>query len=251
MAASNYRDWQPQHAQLPTARLEGDTVHVKNIRYCKYLEKETFVVDHYDKTFNIDDINAVDFFVMPFSGLPALAHTQVSFEIVDPPRKPEYLAVSVETRKEKGEEFDPFKGSARQYEIIYVLADERDTIQSQVVNREQPVYRYRSTATPEVAQELFLDIMERVNELSVEPEFYDTLTNNCTTNIVRHINRVIPHRVVYDYRVLLPGLSDQLAYEEGLIERNGTFAETKSQALVNERVQKYAGHQDFSQLIRR
>jgi hypothetical protein len=209
------------------------------------------VVDHYDRSFNIDHVRAVDFFVMPFAAVPALAHTQLSFEIVDPPRKPEYLAVSVETRKEVGEEFEPLKGTARQYELMYVLADERDTIQSQVINRDQPVYRYRSTASPEIAQELLLDILARVNKLARDPEFYDTITNNCTTNILDHVNRVVPHRVVYDYRVLLPGLSDQLAYQSGLIEQRGTFAETKRQALVNDRVVKYAGHRDFSQLIRR
>jgi hypothetical protein len=251
VAPSNFRDWEPVYAKLPTAEFEGDTVHVKNIRYCKYLDSESYIVDHYDRTFDVKDIRAVDFFVMPFIGMPALAHTQVSFEIVDPPRRPEYLAVSVETRKEKGEAYDPLKGSTRQYELIYVLADERDTLHAQAMRENQQIYRYRSTATPEVAQELFVDIIARVNKLAEQPEFYDTFTNNCTTNIVSHINRVVPHRVVYDYRILLPGLSDQLAYEAGLIEKQGSFLQTKNAARVNERIETYAGHRDFSQLIRR
>ncbi len=88
------------------------------------------------------------------------------------------------------------------------------------------------------------------NDLAARPEFYDTLTNNCTSNIVRHVNRIKPNRIVADYRSLLPGLSDQLAYDEGLIERHGTFAETRELAYVNPLAQRYAGREDFSELIR-
>jgi hypothetical protein len=93
--------------------------------------------------------------------------------------------------------------------------------------------------------------LTRVNQIAREPEFYDTLTNNCTTNIVRHINRVNPNRVFADLRVLLPGYSDSLAYDEGLIERHGTFLETRQRAYINALAQRYAGHEDFSQKIRR
>ena len=96
-----------------------------------------------------------------------------------------------------------------------------------------------------------MDVLNRVNLLAQRPEFYDTLTNNCTSNIVRHVNRIKPNRIVADYRSLLPGYSDKLAYDEGLIERHGTFAETKEQAYVNPLAQRYAGRDDFSELIRR
>src|SRR5690606_3335397 len=124
-------------------------------------------------------------------------------------------------------------GSARQYEIMYVVADERDVIQLRANHRDEDVYRYRTTATPEQAQLLFVDVMQRTNELATHPEFYDTITNNCTTNIVRHVNRIQPNRLAYDWRVLLPGYSDQLAYQQGLIERHGTFEQTRARAHVN------------------
>ena len=94
-------------------------------------------------------------------------------------------------------------------------------------------------------------MLQRVNELAQKPEFYDTLTNNCTTNIVRHINRIRPNRIAYDVRMLLPGYSDQLAYNQGLIVPNGTFEQTKQQALINPVAERYADREDFSELIRR
>ncbi|MCH2114028.1 MAG: DUF4105 domain-containing protein [Pirellulales bacterium] len=91
----------------------------------------------------------------------------------------------------------------------------------------------------------------RANELASRPEFYDTFTNNCTTNIARHINRIAPNRIRYDYHILLPGYSDKLAYEEGLIQRRGTFAETKAKAYISPQAILHAGQEDFSERIRR
>src|SRR5205085_468793 len=130
-------------------------------------------------------------------------------------------------------------------------ADERDAIRQRTNYRGDNVYLYRTTATPDAARILLVDMLERANQLRGQPEFYDTLTNNCTTNIVQHINRIKPNRVSYDIRVLLPGYSDQLAYEDGLIAPRGTFEETKQQALVTPLAQRYAGRDDFSELIRR
>src|SRR5690606_14095712 len=108
-----------------------------------------YVPNWYDKQIRLTDIRAVDFIVMPFPKTPALAHTLVSFEIGPPGKTPEYLAVSVETRKEQGEGYAAWKGSARQYELIYVVADERDVIESQTNVDPHDVYLYRTTATPE------------------------------------------------------------------------------------------------------
>ncbi|QDU57432.1 hypothetical protein Pan181_36480 [Aeoliella mucimassa] len=251
VAPSQYRNWQPQYSLLPTAEFHGSQVTIRNVRYCKYLDGDTYVPNWYDKKIDVRNIRAVDFVLMPFPDVPALAHTQVSFEIAPPGETPQYLVVSAEVRKEVGEEYGPIKGSARQFELAYVVADERDSLLSQTNYRDRDVYLYRSTATAEQAQRMFVDMMARVNGLATRPEFYDTLTNNCTTNIVDHINRVQPQRLTYDYRVLLPGLSDKLAYDQGLIERHGTFEQTKSQAYLNPRTALYDGKTDFSTFIRR
>ncbi|HEY4231977.1 MAG TPA: DUF4105 domain-containing protein [Lacipirellulaceae bacterium] len=251
VAPSNFRDWTPEQAVLPYAELRGDQVVVHNIRNCHYFAKDTFLVDYYDKTIDLGSVRAVDFITAPFESLPALAHTMLSFEFIGADGRPDHLAISVETRKEKGQDYNPLKGSARQYELMYVVADERDVIEQRTNVRGDRVYLYRTTATPEAARMLLVDMLGRVNQLAGQPEFYNTLTNNCATNIVQHINRIKPNRVSYDVRVLLPGYSDQLAYDDGLIVRTGTFEQTKQQALVTPLAQRYADRDDFSELIRR
>jgi hypothetical protein len=248
---SHFRDWVPEQAVLPHAEFHGNQVTVRNVRNCQYFAHDVYLVDYYDKTIDLRFVRGVDFIVVPFTLMPALAHTMLSFEIAPPGEGPQYLAVSVEIRKEEGEQYNPAKGSARQYELMYVLADERDVIQQRTNFRSEQAYLYHTVATPEMARLLFVDVLSRVNQLAKEPEFYDTLTNNCTTNIVQHINRVRPNRIVADLRVLLPGYSDALAYDEGLIERHGTFLETRQRAHINPLAERYAGREDFSQLIRR
>jgi len=248
---SNFRNWTPEQAVLPYAEFDGNRVTVHNVRNCQYFADDTYLVDYYDKSFDVAAIRGVDFLMVPFEGMPSLAHTMLSFELVGPDGQPQYVAVSVETRKEKDETYAAWKGSARQYELMYVVADERDVIKQRSNFRHEDVYLYNTTATPDVAQKLFVDVMGRVNELASRPEFYDTITNNCTTNIVRHIDRVRPNRISYDLRMLLPGLSDKLAYDQGLLVPYGTFEQTKQRAYVNPLAERYADRQDFSQLIRR
>jgi hypothetical protein len=251
ISPSHFRDWAPEQALLPTAEFRSPQVTVRNVRNCRYFANDIYLVDYYDKAFDLRYVRGVDFIVVPFSGMPALAHTMLSFKIIGPDGLPDYLAVSVETRKERLEEYSPVKGSARQYELMYVLADERDVIQYRTNYSGQDVFLYQTTATPESARLLLMDVLNRVNQIAKEPEFYDTLTNNCTTNIVSHINRIHPNRVLSDVRVLLPGYSDELAYDHGLIAAHGSFLDTKQRAYINPLAHRYAGREDFSLLIRR
>ena len=247
---SNRRNWSPDQAVLARAVFDGERVHVHNIRNCKYAAGDTYVVDHYDRSFELEQIRTVDFFVVPFLDNPLIAHTMISFGFIDEHGEMDHVAVSVEIRKERGEEYAAWKGSLRQYELMYVVADERDVIGVRTHHRGEQVYLYRSIATPEQARALFVDVMGRVNKLAEEPEFYDTLTNNCTTNIVRHINRLNANRVAFDYRLLFPGHSDRLAYDLDLIERHGSFEDTKSRAHINDLASRYRDSPNFSQDIR-
>jgi hypothetical protein len=255
IAPSNVRNWEPDQAVLPTAEFRGNEVVVHNVRNNRYFDESTYVVKHEDRTYNLADVRSVDFLVVPFAGMPVIAHTMISFEFAPPADKPsappQHLVCSIEIRKEKGEGYKAWKGSVRQYELMYVLADERDVIEVRTNQRNEDVYLYRTTATPEQARMLLVDVLARTNELASRPEFYGTLTNNCTTNLVRHVNRISPQRLVYDYHVLLPGYSDKLAYDEGLIVAQGTFEETKAAAFLNARALAAADNPEFSQVIRR
>jgi hypothetical protein len=134
--------------------------------------------------------------------------------------------------------------------LIYQVADERDLIRLRTRHRDAKVYVYPTVATPEVAQKLFVDVFQRVNQLAVRPEFYNTFANNCTTNIVSHVNELKSNRVPFNWKVLLPGYSAKYAYELGLLDNRLPFDELTKLALVNELADEHFYDPNFSQLIR-
>jgi hypothetical protein len=243
---SNDRDWIPEHQVLAHAEFDGHQVHVKNVRNCEFFSYRDCLVEHYDKTFDLRKLQTVDFLMVPFNDNRALAHTMLSFGF----EGGDYLGVSVEVRLEKGETYDAAIGLFGQFELIYVIADERDLIRVRTEHRDCNVLVYRTKATPDQGRRLFVDVLRRANKLREEPEFYDTLSNNCTTNIVRHINQLAPGHVPFDYRVLLPGFADSLAYDLGLIDNSRPFSEVRRAARINDLALRYRDDPHFSQRIR-
>jgi len=243
---SHDRNWNIDQAILPEAEINGSLVHIKNIRNFTYRSTSDYTPGYYDKTFDLAKLERVYYIVEPFSDFKGAAHTFVSFEF----EGPEFVAVSTEIRKEQGETFSAFNGLFKRYELMYVIADERDAVKLRSNYRKDDVFIYPIKTTKERMQTMFLSLMERTNELKEQPEFYNTLTNTCTTNIVSHVNTVVPGRVPLDPRILFPGYSDKFAYELGLIDTNLSFEESRQKFRINERAEKYADHPDFSEKIR-
>jgi len=245
---TNERDWQPDVAVLPYADITGDQVTVHNIRNFDYRSETDYTVAYYDKTFDLRQLRSVDIVTCYWMG-PAIAHVFVSFGFAGD----DYLAVSIEVRKSKGKEYSTLKGFFRQYELIYVVADERDVIRLRSNYRHNPpedVYIYRTKGALEASRRLFLQYMEQLNALRAQPEFYNTLTTNCTTNIWTnaHVN---PGRVPMSWKILASGYVPEYLYEEGRLDDMGlSFPELKGRAHVNERAQAADAAADFSRRIR-
>jgi hypothetical protein len=243
---TNDGPWSPDQAVLPWAEFHDNQVTVHNIRNCYYRTVDDYTVRLYAKTFDLGKLTSIDFIVVPFNDNPSIAHVMLSFGFDDK----DYLVSSVEIRKRVGQEYSALNGFFNQYTLMYVLADERDVIWKETIGFQQEAFLYRTKATPKQAQEMLVDVLRRVNKLVREPEFYNTITNNCTTNVRNHVNHLIPDGVPYDYRVLLPGHSDELAYNLGLIEAKGSFEETRAAAKINFNAYLYRDAADFSRKIR-
>ncbi len=244
---SNNRVWNDDQKVLPFSTLHGNFVTVHNIRNFTYASTTSYTEDYYDKTFNLLEMKRAWFVVEPFDGVPGSAHTFLSFEF----ENDQFLSISIEIRKEKGESFDPLLALYNRYELVYVIADEKDVIKLRSNYRKDSVYLYPAAGTKEGFKELLLDMLKRANELKEKPEFYNTLTNNCTTNIVKHVNKVSPKSVpFFTLQSVFPKYSDKLAYKLGLIDTTLPFEEIRSHYLINEKAAKYANDENFSRRIR-
>jgi hypothetical protein len=242
---TNDRAWVADMQRLSTGEIQGEEVLVRNIRNCQYATANDYVVNYYDRRIRLDELQTVDFIVVPFKA-KSLAHTMLSFGLSDGT----YLCVSAEIRRELGEAYSPLLGVSNQFELYYLVADERDVIRLRTRYRDAEVYVYPTIATPENTRELFLDVMRRANQLATRPEFYHTVSNNCTTNIVAHVNKLQPQRVPFAWQVLLSGNSAKYAYDLGLLDNRLPFEELQELAKVNVLVDENFDAADFSKRIR-
>jgi len=247
LAPSNDRDWQADVATLPYATVAGDIATMHNIRNFDYRSETDYTPAYYDKSFDVSKLTGVDIIAVYWMG-PAVAHIFVSFEFAGS----DHLAVSIETRKEKGEEYSTLKGFFRQYELYYVVADERDVIRLRTNYRKDPpedVYVYRAQGPLENGRRLFLDYVRKINSLKEKAEFYNTLTTNCTTNIWMHTLVNVGH-LPFSWKILASGYVPQYMYEAGRLDNSVPFAELQKRALVNPRAHGADKAQDFSRRIR-
>ncbi len=241
---SNDRDWQPDLAVLPYADITGNKVTVHNIRNCDYRTETDFDVHRYDKTFDLAKLQATDFYLV-YWGSPHMAHTMVSFGF----EGGDYVCFSIETRKEKGEGYSAVKGLFRQFELMYVVADERDLVRLRTNYRKgEEVYLFHARMTPEQGRTFFLAYLQRVNQLYERPEWYNAITDNCTTAI--RAQRAAQDRAPWNWRMLVNGHLDELLYERGTIATNLPLTEIKQRSLINPRAKAANKADDFSKQIR-
>jgi hypothetical protein len=244
---SNDRDWQPENARLAYATIDGERVTLHNIRNFDYRTETDFTPAYYDKTFDLRSLDSVDVVAVYWMG-PAIAHVFLTFGFGGK----DHVAISIEARKERGEGYSSLRGFFRQYELHYVVADERDVIRVRTNYRRDPpedVYLYRLRSAPEDVRRVFLDYLAEINRLKERAEFYNTLTTNCTSNIWMH-SRVNPEHLPYSWKLLVSGHVPELLYEHGKLEASVPFAELQRRSLINAPAVAADQAPDFSRRIR-
>lgn len=243
---SNERNWSADQKTLSTISKTGDIVRIENVRNFTYASTTSYTENYYTKDYDVSKLKNVWYIVEPFSGYKGAAHTFLSFEFEDNI----FLAVSVEIRKEVGESFSAKNGLLREYELMYVFADEKDAVKLRTNFRKDTVYMYPVQTTPEKARLVFEDIITRAETLSEKPEFYNTFTNNCTTNIISHVNAIDAKRIPLTYAAIFPEYSDIVAHKLGLIPNNLPIEEIRTKYKINKKAELYADSPDFSIRIR-
>jgi hypothetical protein len=222
-------------------------VTIENLRNFDY-RSETEYTERWEKrSYDLDRLRGADMF-LSFWGPTLIAHTIASWEFEDGPP----LAISIETRKEKGEEYSAVRGFFRQYEIYYVVADERDVIRLRTNYRRDPpedVYLFEVKGPIENGRRVFMEYMRQINELKARPEFYNTLTSNCTIDIWYN-TLVNAEHIPFSWKILASGYLPEYLYEAGRLDTSVLFPELRQRAHVNARAQAADAAGDFSRRIR-
>ena len=242
---SNDRQWQPDVAQTAWAEINGDEITIDNVRNCDYRTEHDFDTHWETRTVRLSQLEGVDLAIM-YWGSPYMAHPIVSFRFTDAPP----LCFSIETRKAIGQDYSAVRGLYRQYTLIYIVADERDSIRVRSNYREgEDVYLYRTLMTPEQAHTRFLEYINTLNALHTHPRWYNAITTNCTTAI--RTQTPTNQRMPWDWRILVNGKGDEMLYERKLIATGGLpFNELKERSHINERARAADKDPEFSRRIR-
>jgi len=241
---SNDRDWAPDVAQPPHADIVGNRVTVHGIRNFEYPPGAPPTERWETRNYDLDQLVGFDLF-LSYWGPTLIAHTIASWEF----RDGRHLAISIETRKEVGEEYSAITGFFRQFEVYYVVADERDVIGVRAGERGETPYLYRLQMPPDKARALLLGYLTEINRLSTEPRWYNALTFNCTTAI-RWQNQQIEAARPWDWKMLVNGYLDELGYERGQINTSLPFPELRARSNITDKARAALDSEDFSARIR-
>jgi len=241
---SNARDWQPDVARVATAEIQGDRVTVKNVRNFRYRSATDFDERWEERRLDLTRLDGLDIF-FSYWGAPLIAHTIMSWSFADG----QHLAISVETRQPKGQEYSTVAGFFRQSELIYVAADECDVIGLRTNIRGEDVYLYRLCTAQRAAKILLYEYLDAMNALAREPRWYNALLTNCTTAIrqrVIHAGGKMP----LSWRLFANAYLPELLYERGSLDTGRPFAELKAMSRINDRARAAGTAGDFSATIR-
>lgn len=244
-------DWKEHLAIIPTAEFNGDKVTVRNVRNYRYGPTEADMHPaYYDRTYDLNGVKKVWYVTEPFNENQMAAHTFVSFEF----ENGDFLAISIEARKTNEQEYSIWKGAMRTYPLVYVAADERDVILLRANLRKDKVYVYPvKLSKPENGRLLLTDMLTTMNELvTTKPQWYNTLFANCTSAIVKHVNKLSPDRISkFSWQLWLTASADELALETGLIDTDLNIEEARKMYNINVASEKAGDVATYSQDIRK
>ncbi len=244
---ANQRNWKVDFEVLPEIEIDSSEVSIRNVRNFKHVSDDSFIVDYYNRTYALDKLESLWFVLSPFADQwRGPAHSLLSFGFSDS----QFISISVEARKEVGESYSIIGGIFKKFELMYVIGDERDLLGLRTAIWDDDVFVYPIKTEKENIKKLFIDVLKRAKKLQTEPEFYNTIWSNCTTNLYDHVDKIWPGLLTGGWKLVLTGYSDELVYENNLINTELPLDKARAFFRVNKRAKKYFGLDEFSVYIR-
>jgi hypothetical protein len=248
---SNQRDWEYGMETLPHITLDGDEVNVQHVRDFRWSVDGPRSSDYVDRSFDVRRLERVwfveePFTIAPFYGFEGVAHTYFVFDFQDQST----VAVSVESRRERGEGYDSIHGLFNEYELIYVWGTEQDLTGRRAVLEKNQLYMYPLIGSMDSARRLFVDLAVVSQQLETQPRFYNTLTSNCTNELAKVANMAEPGAIPPNIALIFPGYADKFLYDLGFIPNDAPLETVRQRYTIRDAVAATVDQPDFSRLLR-
>lgn len=252
----NDRIWTRQSAKLATVKwnqADGRRFTIQDIRDFRYRTRDEFETSYLTKEYSLDDIVSLDFIYVAWSSVKVIGHTMLSFGFKDGT----YLVFSPEVRRDIGNaDTSPIiPGLFKHFNIAIQVGTERDLIELRTNHRKEDVYLYKTTLSKEQREAIFIDLLMQTNDYAENPRFYNSVTTNCTTELIPSLRKGVDIPV-FDYSYFLNGYISEAAFKSGFFVKASetqSFDELKNSSHINPKVIDATPTQleNYSKMIRK
>lgn len=215
------REWDEDVRVLADVEaLSSGAITLSEVRDWRYAVDSIVARPYFDATYDPADIVDAWMYEQVLDGERGLvAHTFIVFEFDSTYADRRWLGLSVETRREVGETYSLVGGVLRRFEVTHIWATERDLVTRRVQYLDYPLTRYRLVLTPEQRARIFTRFAEETRDLATRPAWYNTVTRNCTSSLIRYVNEGRPGALPRHWSWVLTGRVDDYLDELGYLDR--------------------------------
>ncbi len=239
------RDWADDVAQTVGGRIEGSVVTLDKVRDFEWRSNSDYTPRWSPRSYDLARLHSLDM-IVSYWARPSIAHMLISFGF----SQGDYVAFSVEIRRDKRQSYSEIGGFFKEFELIVIAAEERDIVRLRTNVRREQTYLFRLNVEPAVMRALFLAYVAEANALVREPRFYHTIMGNCTTVLYRMLRRIV-RRLPFSYRVLLSGYMPEYFYGIGYLDQRYPLEALRVFGYVSERGRRADQSPTYSTDIRR